>query len=113
MYEVRIRQGNRVEKYSVPEGQNLFSLLKEKGFVMDSPCGGKGICGKCRVKIVEGENVRKGHLPDEMGHLSSAERNEGVRLSCRVRVTENLVVELPEAGQRDAAIMIEGDYDTA
>ena len=58
MYEVEIRQEDRIEKFMVPEGQNLFSLIKEKGFIIESPCGGKGICGKCRVKIVKGEAVR-------------------------------------------------------
>ncbi|NLX69946.1 MAG: DUF4445 domain-containing protein [Clostridiales bacterium] len=111
MYEVEIRQGDRLEKHPVSEGQNLFSLLKEKGFFMDSPCGGKGICGKCKVKIIRGESTRKGHLRDELGHLPFAERDAGIRLSCRVRITEDLVVELPEASQRDAAIMTDGNYD--
>ena len=39
--------------------------------------------------------------------------NNGVRLSCRVRVTEDLVVELPEASHKDAVIMTDGNYDTA
>ena len=113
MYEVEIRQEDRIEKFMVPKGQNLFSLIKEKGFIIESPCGGKGICGKCRVKIVKGEAAGNGHFPDERGHLSFSDMNNGVRLSCRVRVTEDLVVELPEASHKDAVIMTDGNYDTA
>jgi len=49
LYQVEVRQGNRSEKYSVPAGYNLLKLLKEKGFYMDSLCGGRGFCGKCKV----------------------------------------------------------------
>ena len=67
MYEVEIRQGDRLEKHPVSEGQNLFSLLKEKGFFMDSPVAEK-VCGKCKVKIIR-ESLQGGHLRDELGHL--------------------------------------------
>lgn len=111
MYQVEIRQGSRIEKYSVPAGYSLFRLLKEKGFYMDSLCGGKGFCGKCKVRIVQGD-ISKGRCsPDEAGHLSFVERKEGIRLACRVQINEDLAVEVPEGIQRDAAILVEGKGD--
>jgi uncharacterized 2Fe-2S/4Fe-4S cluster protein (DUF4445 family) len=35
----------------VPEGKSLYQVLRDKGFLKSAYCGGKGICGKCRVKI--------------------------------------------------------------
>jgi len=34
----------------VPEGLSLIEALDEMGIALDSPCGGRGICGKCLVK---------------------------------------------------------------
>ncbi len=113
MYQVEVRQGNRLEKYRVPVGYNLFRLLKEKGFYMDSLCSGRGFCGKCKVRIVKGDTTASQCSPDEAGHLSFIERKEGIRLACRVQVNEDLAVEIPESSQRDAVILTEGESDVA
>lgn len=113
LHQVEIRQGNRSDKCWVPAGYNLLKLLKEKGFYLDSPCGGRGFCGKCKVRIVRGDVTKNQCLPDEMGHLSFIERKGGIRLACRVEVNEDLVVELAESGQRDAAILTDGKSDVA
>jgi ferredoxin len=31
-------------------GQSLQELLARQGVQLEAPCGGKGICGKCRVR---------------------------------------------------------------
>ena len=41
---------------SVPKNKTLYHVLREKGFIKSAYCGGRGICGKCTVKI-EGESV--------------------------------------------------------
>lgn len=69
----------------------LELLLKEKCFV-DNPCNGKGVCGKCRVKIVSG-NVKE-PTATELKVLSEAELKTGIRLSCLVKPEEDLIVEL-------------------
>jgi len=35
----------------VPEGKTLYQVLREEGFMKSAYCGGRGICGKCRVKV--------------------------------------------------------------
>ena len=35
----------------VPKGQSLYHLLREKGLMRSAYCGGRGICGKCLVKV--------------------------------------------------------------
>jgi uncharacterized 2Fe-2S/4Fe-4S cluster protein (DUF4445 family) len=34
-----------------PEGPDLMTIAAQVGIIMDGSCGGKGICGKCRVLI--------------------------------------------------------------
>ena len=41
---------------SVPEGTNLLEAARSAGLTPNAPCGGKGTCGKCKVRLL--------HLPD-------------------------------------------------
>ena len=41
---------------SVPEGTNLLEAARSAGLIPNAPCGGKGTCGKCKVRLL--------HLPD-------------------------------------------------
>ncbi|WP_457755002.1 ASKHA domain-containing protein [Thermovibrio ammonificans] len=36
---------------SVPEGKSLYQVLREEGLIKSAYCGGRGICGKCRVRL--------------------------------------------------------------
>ena len=36
-------------------GDNLLELARRANAAIDTPCSGNGSCGKCRVKLVEGE----------------------------------------------------------
>ena len=42
---------------SVPKGKTLYHVLREKGFMKSAYCGGRGICGKCKVKVEGKEEV--------------------------------------------------------
>ena len=35
-------------------GQNLAEYLAHAGYLVHADCGGKGKCGKCRVRLVQG-----------------------------------------------------------
>ena len=71
----------------------------------EKPCGGHGICGKCRV-------VARGHLspPDEAERrlLSEDELARGVRLSCLTRALGDCTVETDASGKGTARIVAEG-----
>ena len=36
-------------------GDNLLELARRANVAIDAPCSGNGSCGKCRIKLVEGE----------------------------------------------------------
>ena len=73
-------------------GSTLLELLLAQKYFVDNPCNGKGVCGKCRVKIVSG-NVAE-PTATELKLLSDAELKTGIRLSCLVKPTEDIEVEL-------------------
>ena len=95
-------------------GSTLLELLLEQKCFVDNPCNGKGVCGKCRVKILNG-NVSE-PCATELKLLSEAELKTGVRLSCLVRPTEDLEVELLQK-ERKHEVLTSGyvpafDFDT-
>jgi Na+-transporting NADH:ubiquinone oxidoreductase subunit F len=73
-------------------GSTLLSTLAEQKIFVPSACGGKGSCGVCKVKVLDGGGAV---LPTETGHLSRGEARGGVRLSCQVKVREDMRVEIP------------------
>ena len=73
------------------DGDNLLELARRGNVAIDAPCSGNGSCGKCRVKLVEGDVES---IPSR--HISEEEWKEGWRLSCSCKVTGDCVVFVPD-----------------
>ena len=73
------------------DGDNLLELARRANVAIDAPCSGNGSCGKCRVKLVEGEleSPRSRHISDE-------EYSGGWRLSCSSKVRSDCTVFVPD-----------------
>jgi uncharacterized 2Fe-2S/4Fe-4S cluster protein (DUF4445 family) len=69
----------------VPQGSKISTALQKAGIHFDLPCGGKGICGKCRVKVLSGvvtvNDTEKKHLGDKA--------DQGWRLACQARINQS------------------------
>ena len=72
-------------------GDNLLELARRGNVAIDAPCSGNGSCGKCRVKILEGEVDT---IPSR--HITSEEFEAGWRLSCNCKVVTDCVVFVPD-----------------
>ena len=72
-------------------GDNLLELARRGNVAIDAPCSGNGSCGKCRVKLIEGEleTIKSRHITDE-------EFEAGWRLSCNSKVVGDCVVFVPD-----------------
>ncbi len=77
----------------VQGGSSLLETLTQQKIFIPSACGGRGSCGYCKVKVVDGAGPL---LPTEEPYLSEEERAEGVRLSCQVKVRNDVRIEIPE-----------------
>ncbi|MBF0196989.1 MAG: NADH:ubiquinone reductase (Na(+)-transporting) subunit F [Planctomycetes bacterium] len=75
-----------------PSG-TLLSSLSEKSIFIPSACGGGGTCAMCKVTVSDGGGEVN---PVEEGHLSRAEKKSGVRLSCQVKVRDDMKIEVPD-----------------
>lgn len=78
------------------KGEILLEALSGNGFLLRSDCGGKGLCGKCLVRL-------SNPLPDSVALPEDAEEQlldkrelkTGYRLACQVKVAKGLSVEIP------------------
>ena len=61
-----------------PAGRTLLEVLRAAGCAPEAPCGGKGVCGKCRVRV-----------------------NGAERLACQTVVDGPATVSLPELAKRE------------
>lgn len=84
---------NEEKDYTVEGGDSLLSTLIGEDIFIPSACGGKGSCGYCKVKVTSGGGP---FLPTEAGYVSKEEQKEGIRLSCQLKVKEDIYIALPE-----------------
>lgn len=84
---------NEEKDVLVTGGSPLLFSLMEEGIFIPSACGGKGTCSLCKLKVLEGGGPV---LPTETPYLDKEELEEKVRLSCQVKVRNDLKIEIPE-----------------
>jgi Na+-transporting NADH:ubiquinone oxidoreductase subunit F len=72
-------------------GGTLLNTLADNGIFIPSACGGKGTCGVCTAHVYSGGGVL---LPTEKSHVSRGEARKGVRLTCQVKVKEDMRIGL-------------------
>ena len=72
-------------------GDNLLELARRANVAIDAPCSGNGSCGKCRVKLIEGELET---IPSR--HITAEEFEAGWRLSCNCKVASDCIVFVPD-----------------
>ena len=73
-------------------GGTLLATLSANKLFVPSACGGKGTCGVCTVNVDEGGGAM---LPTERSHISRGKAREGVRLSCQVKVKQDMRIRVP------------------
>ena len=74
------------------EGANLLAELLRAGAFVDNPCNGTGVCGKCKVRIVDGEVPKVSATEQKL--LSRKELAQSIRMACMTCVSGDIQVEL-------------------
>lgn len=75
----------------VLDGESLLQALKRHGIYLVSACGGKGICGKCRVKVLKG----KGRI-ESTWKLQPSEIEAGFVLACQTFPEMDILLDIPK-----------------
>ena len=74
-------------------GGTLLNTLSSNGVMLPSACGGGGTCGVCRCQVLAGGGDI---LPTEQQHINFRDAKENWRLSCQVKVRDDLQVQVPD-----------------
>ena len=80
------------KEYGFASGKNLMEIMLDAGLFIDNACGGKGLCGKCRVKVTVGDAGEPGET--ERGILKPEEFEQGIRLACLTWPASDICIEL-------------------
>ncbi|MCA9538218.1 MAG: NADH:ubiquinone reductase (Na(+)-transporting) subunit F, partial [Myxococcales bacterium] len=86
-----IINGDKSNALKVEAGGNLLNTLAAQKIFIPSACGGMGSCGVCKVHVHSGGGAM---LPTETGFINRGEAREGCRLSCQVKVKQDLEIEV-------------------
>lgn len=79
------------EVIKLKEKEDIYSALKRSGIYLVASCGGKGTCGKCKVRVVEGQcDVIS------FGKLTQKERESNIVLACQTIPKGDVLIEIPK-----------------
>jgi len=98
----------------VEGGRTLLESAQQLGVDLEAICGGKGTCGKCKVRVEEGY-FEKDNIDSKMSHLTpftEAERKfikpadgDNVRLACSSQVEGDVKLFVPEKSRAGKQIV--------
>ena len=92
---------------SAAPGMTITKAAAAVDISINSPCGGEGTCGKCKV-MVDAQNMEPPTEAEEK-FLSDEELSAGYRLACQTCVTDNMTVTVPEDSRiAESKILSEG-----
>lgn len=95
---IKYENDNAESKLFFQAGESLLLLCQKAGIVLSLNCGGKGICGKCKVRFLKGAPMpgisdRRFFKPDEL--------RQGYRLGCLAKLYSDCEVVLPKKKEPD------------
>ena len=104
MHQVIFQPSGRRGK--VPEGKTVLEAARSLGVGIESVCGGKKTCGKCRIRLEADTSARHGiaSLPENLSPftdeeaklIGDKERAEGYRLACAAAIRGDVLIFVPE-----------------
>lgn len=103
-----VNGGKNLMKIKVANTSNetVLQYLHKQGIKLSAPCGGKGTCGKCKVKVLSGTAEINS---EDRFFFSDKELEEGYRLGCKLRAQEDVEIEI--ATEMDKEFRIVSSYE--
>ncbi len=99
----------------IKNGVTILEAARTLGAGLESVCGGKGTCGKCKVKIEEGyfAKYRINSALDSIKTIKAApeklisrqQHKQGYRLACQSRIHGDVVVFVPEESRKGEQVV--------
>ena len=80
------------KKVEVESDITLLQAAEKAGIIINSLCGGDGLCGECQLQVISGKAMAD---KNAIAFFSKDEIEHGYVLACRTKVEDNLVVMIP------------------
>ncbi len=82
---------DKSHKIEIEQGEDILQALRSAGIYVAAVCGGKGVCGKCKVRLVSGALEV---TPSDEAALSKDEIAQGWRLACKACPTQDVEIQV-------------------
>ena len=90
----------------VDSNSTLLTAAAKAGVIINSLCGGDGLCGECRLQVISGKAMAD---KNAISFFSKDEIEHGFVLACRTKVEDNLVLLIPPKSRLEKEkILLEG-----
>jgi Na+-transporting NADH:ubiquinone oxidoreductase subunit F len=90
---IQVKKDQETREISVKGGGTLMSALVDNKVEISSSCGGRGTCGYCKCRVVEGGGEI---LPTEEIFMSRQEKADHMRLACQVKIKRDITIIIPD-----------------
>lgn len=87
MFKIRTNRGEVFDA----DGQSILEALQHNNVYLPVSCGGKGSCGRCKVRILKGKVSSRSYFG-----VTEIEKKEGYILACQSYPEEDILVEIPQ-----------------
>ena len=87
----------------IKEGQTVLEASRELGVEIESLCGGARACGKCKVKLEEGD--LSPFTEEEAKFINNEEKATGCRLGCVAQVRGDATIFVPEESRAEKQVI--------
>ncbi|MDQ1326939.1 MAG: Na+-transporting NADH:ubiquinone oxidoreductase subunit [Candidatus Poribacteria bacterium] len=91
--KITVTQESGAKELLVQGGDYLINYLSANNIDLSSSCGGKAICGYCKVQVVKGGGPI---LPTEEPFMTREAKLNGMRLGCQVKVRNDIEIYIPD-----------------
>lgn len=92
-FTIKIHRDENIEEYKATKGTNLLHFLRKHTSSVSAPCGGKGKCGKCKVRTDSISGVSE----SEKKLLGSKMIAKGYRLACYINIASDMDIFIDES----------------
>jgi len=88
--------------YTATEGETIMDVAERENIYINARCGGKGVCGSCKVQISSGKVECEPNIL-----INDDDRNKGIVLACKAKLIEDVTVTIPEETQNRKLKIVE------
>ncbi|MCR4892186.1 MAG: ASKHA domain-containing protein [Lachnospiraceae bacterium] len=87
----------------VPAGTTIADAARQVGLTVETPCGGAGTCGKCRVIV---SDLKAVEIMDSVKKLTDQDLRQGLVMACQTRIRSDLEVKTRPDPEKDGSLQI-------